>query len=84
MISGSAADAPTPNTSLMTKTSVVIDRDIAEQAAAILGTETLRETIDASFHEVVNAKKRLELIELLSDTSRFDFSLIDQAWGGRD
>jgi hypothetical protein len=68
----------------MTKTSVVIDRDIAEQAAAILGTETLRETIDASFHEIVNAKKRLELIELLSDTSRFDFSSIDQAWGGRD
>jgi Arc/MetJ family transcription regulator len=68
----------------MTKTSVVIDRDIAEQAAAILGTETLRETIDASFHEIVNAKKRLELIELLGDTSRFDFSAIDQAWGGRD
>jgi hypothetical protein len=68
----------------MTKTSVIIDRDIAEQAAAILGTETLRETIDASFHEIVNAKKRLELIELLSDPSRFDFSVVDQAWGGHE
>lgn len=66
----------------MTKTSVIIDRDIAEQAAAILGTETLRDTIDASFHEIVNAKKRLELIDLLSDTSRFDFSVVDEAWGG--
>jgi Arc/MetJ family transcription regulator len=68
----------------MTKTSVVIDRDIADQAAAILGTGTLRDTIDASFREIVNAKKRLELIELLSDPSRFDFSSVDQAWGGRD
>jgi hypothetical protein len=68
----------------MTKTSVVIDRDIAEQAAAILGTETLRGTIDASFHEIVNAKKRLELIELLSDSTRFDFSAVDRAWGGRE
>jgi Arc/MetJ family transcription regulator len=66
------------------KTSVVIDRDIAEQAAAILGTETLRDTIDASFREIVNAKKRLELIELLSDASRFDFSLTERAWGGHE
>jgi hypothetical protein len=68
----------------MTKTSVVINRDIADQAAAILGTTTLRDTIDASFREIVNAKKRLELIELLSDSSRFDFSGFDQAWGGQE
>ena len=68
----------------MTKTSVVINRDIADQAAAILGTNSLRDTIDASFREIVNAKKRLELIELLSDSSRFDFSGADQAWGGQE
>lgn len=68
----------------MTKTSVVIDRDIADQAAAILGTETLRDTIDASLREIVNANKRLELIEMLADSTRFDFSTIDQAWGGRE
>jgi hypothetical protein len=66
----------------MSKTSVVVDKDIADQAAAILGTETLRDTIDASLHEVVNAKKRLELIELFSDANRFDFSDVDKAWGG--
>jgi hypothetical protein len=66
----------------MAKTSVVVDKDIAGKAAAILGTETLRDTIDASLHEVVNAQKRLELIELLSDASRYDFSDIDQVWGG--
>jgi Arc/MetJ family transcription regulator len=66
----------------MNKTSVIVDKDIADQAATILGTETLRDTIDASLREVVNAKKRLELIELLGDTSKFDFSVLDKAWGG--
>jgi Arc/MetJ family transcription regulator len=68
----------------MTKTSVIVDKDIADQAAVILGTETLRDTIDASLHEVVNARRRLELIELLSDTTRFDFSSVNRAWGGSE
>jgi Arc/MetJ family transcription regulator len=66
----------------VTKTSVVIDRDIAAEAAKILGTATLRDTIDASFREVVNATRRLELIALLADSSNFDFSVVDRAWGG--
>lgn len=64
----------------MAKTSVDVDRDIAAQAAAILGTETLRETINASLHEVVDAKRRLELIALLSDEKPFDFTAADRAW----
>jgi hypothetical protein len=32
----------------MTKTSVVVDQDIAREAAEILGTKTLRDTIDAA------------------------------------
>lgn len=68
----------------MSKTSVEIDRDIASQAANILGTTTLRETIDASLREVVNAKRRLELIALLQDPGRFDLDAIDGAWGGDD
>lgn len=66
----------------MSKTSVDIDSDIAHQAAAILGTTTLRATIDAALREIVNAKRRLELIALLADDSRFDFQRIEQAWGG--
>lgn len=66
----------------MSKTSVEIDRDIADQAAAILGTSTLRDTIDASLREVVNAKRRLELAALLQDPARFDFEVVDGAWGG--
>jgi Arc/MetJ family transcription regulator len=66
----------------VSKTSVEIDRDIADQAAAILGTTTLRETIHASFLEIVNAKRRLELVALLSEEGRFDFESGDRAWGG--
>lgn len=68
----------------MSKTSVEIDRDIASQAADILGTTTLRDTIDASLREIVNAKRRLELIALLRDTDRYDFDATDDAWGGDD
>lgn len=66
----------------MSKTSLEINRDIADQAAAILGTTTLRETVDASLHEIVNAKRRLELVALLSEAGRFEFDVIDDAWGG--
>ena len=47
----------------------------------ILGTRTLRETIDASLREVVHAKRRLELVALFSQEGRFDFDAGDQAWG---
>ena len=66
----------------MAKTSVFVDRDIAQRAAEILGTKTLRETIHASLLEVVNAKRRLELIGLLSQPERFDFDAAEAAWGG--
>ncbi len=65
----------------MAKTSVEVDQDIARQAAEILGTRTLRETIDAALREVVHAKRRLELIALLSESGRFDFEAAEGAWG---
>lgn len=66
----------------MSKTSVEIDRDIADQAAAILGTVTLRDTIHESLLEIVNAKRRLELVALLGEPGRFDFEATEDAWGG--
>ena len=65
----------------VSKTSVDVDQDIAREAAAILGTRTLRDTIDAALREVVHAKRRLELVALLSEAGRFDFDAADQAWG---
>ena len=67
---------------IMAKTSVEIDREIAAQAASILGTTTLRDTIDASLREIVNARRRLELVALLSEPGRHDSEAIDDAWGG--
>ena len=68
----------------MTKTSVDVDRDIAKEAAAILGTTTLRDTINSSLREVVHAKRRLELVALLGEDGRFDFEAAESAWGGDD
>ena len=65
----------------MTKTSVDVDRDIAREAAAILGTATLRDTIDASLREIVHAKRRLELVAMLGEEGRFDFEAAEHAWG---
>ena len=66
----------------MSKTSVEIDRDIAAQAADILGTATLRDTIDAALREIVDTRRRLELIAMLSEPGRFDFDAAGDAWGG--
>jgi len=68
----------------MSKTSVDVDRDIASEAAAILGTTTLRDTIDASLREIVNAKRRIEFIALLQNAEHYDFDTIEDAWGGND
>lgn len=45
------------------KTSIDIDREAADQAAEILGTKTLRETVDAALREVVSAEHRRQLAE---------------------
>ena len=66
----------------MAKTSINIDRDIADQASAILGTTTLRETVHASLLEIVNTKRRLEVLALMSEVGRLDFEAAESAWGG--
>lgn len=68
----------------VSKTSVEVDRDIAQRAAQILGTSTLKDTIHASLLEIVNAKRRMELISMLSEPGRFDFESIPRAWGDDD
>jgi Arc/MetJ family transcription regulator len=68
----------------MSKTSVEVDQDIAREAADILGTSTLRATIDAALREVVYARRRLELIALFGQDGRFDFDAAEQAWGSDD
>jgi hypothetical protein len=69
---------------LIAKTSVYVDRDIAKKAALVLGTTTLRDTINASLHEVVDAQRRVELIALLAEEGRFDFGAAEAAWGAEE
>ncbi len=66
----------------MSRASVEVDREIAPQAADILGAKTLRDTVGASLREVANAKRRIELIALLADADRFDLSRAVEAWDG--
>lgn len=62
--------------------SVSVDLEAVERAASVLGTQTLEETVDASLQEVVNVKRRFELVALLGDEERFDFQAATDAWGG--
>lgn len=66
----------------VSKTSVEIDRDIAERAAEILGTRTLRETIDAALREIVHQRLRRQVLETLGEPGRFDLEAAEDAWGG--
>jgi hypothetical protein len=45
------------------KTTVDVDRTAADEAAEILGTSTLKETINAALLEVIRAARRRELAE---------------------
>lgn len=49
------------------KTSFEVDFAKVEAAKAELGTRTLTETVDAALDEVVQRRKRMELVELLFD-----------------
>ena len=55
----------------MSKTSIEIDRDIADQVAEILGTSTLRDTVHASLLEIVNAKKAFGIDRVTERTRAF-------------
>lgn len=66
------------------KTSIDIDKGLAREAQAVLGTSTLRETVDAALREIVDVERRLEAIRLLADRDAFDFDQTRHAWGGDD
>lgn len=47
------------------KTSIDIDKDLAGEAAEILGTTTLKDTVDAALREVIRARLRYELADAI-------------------
>lgn len=52
------------------KTSLAVDREKADAAAAVLGTTTLTATIDAALTEVLNMERRRRLIERIRSSER--------------
>ena len=45
------------------KTTVDVDRELAGEAAEILGTKSLKDTVNCALREVVNAELRRQLAE---------------------
>lgn len=62
------------STATRRKTSFVIDPAKVDAAKEILGTKTLTDTVDAALSEVVKLRRRMELLELLSDPSTSDLA----------
>ena len=68
----------------MAKTSVEIDPEQLRRAREILGTETLRETIEAAFRHVIRVSAVQDLVALAADGA---FSMLlepdaeERMWG---
>lgn len=62
------------STATRRKTSFAIDPAKVDAAKEILGTKTLTDTVDAALSEVVKLRRRMELLELLSDPSTSDLA----------
>ena len=69
-------------TARVAKTSVEVDQDIVKQVSEVLGTKTLKDTIDAALREVLSARRRMELITMLAEPGTLDFEAAEHAWGG--
>jgi Arc/MetJ family transcription regulator len=68
----------------MPKTSVEIDMEKLNKARAILGTESIRETINAAFREVIRIAAVRDLVAL-GEAGAFEFLLEpgakERMWG---
>ena len=49
------------------KTTIDVHRETADEAAEILGTRTLKETVNAALLEVVKAERRRKLAQAVRD-----------------
>ena len=49
------------------KTTIDVDKALAAEAAAMLGTKTLKETVNVALQEVVDSRLRSELADAIRD-----------------
>ena len=67
----------------MRKTSVDIDERLIEQAKSLLGTASIKETIDSALREVVRRDARRQEIRALAEMDGLDLSdgeVMARAW----
>ena len=67
----------------MRKTSVDIDERLIEQAKNLLGTSSIKETIDGALREVVRTEARRQEIRALADMDGLDLAdeqVMARAW----
>ena len=65
------------------KTSVAIDEELYEEVRSALGTETLRQTIEQAFLEVLTARVRAEEVQALREMRGMDLDdsdVMEKAW----
>jgi Arc/MetJ family transcription regulator len=68
----------------MAKTSVEIDLEKLNRTREILGTESIRDTIDAAFREVIRVAAVRDLVALAEDGAfgaLLEPDAVDQLWG---
>jgi Arc/MetJ family transcription regulator len=67
----------------MKKTSVVIDDSLLEQVQDLLGTRSIRDTIDTALREIVRNEARRQEIAALSEMDGLDLAneeIMVRAW----
>lgn len=67
----------------MRKTSVIIDDRLLEQVRGLLGTASIRETIDCALREILRAEARRQEIAALSEMDGLDLAneeIMARAW----
>ncbi len=68
---------------MMRKTSVEIDDGLIERARTLLGTSSIKDTIDSALREVIRREARLQEIKALSEMDGLDLSneeVMARAW----
>ena len=69
----------------MRKTSVDIDDDLIAEARKVLGTASIKDTVDAALREVLRAEARRQEIRALTDMDGLDLAneeVMAKAWRG--
>ena len=62
------------------RTNIVLDDDLLQQAAAILGTKTKKSTVEAAFRELIRRNAMRELAQMRGKIDIEDISVVRPGW----